>query len=75
MAPRRDHLTLESRLTVCSGAKIHLGCIRRTVVIWSYKLHLSSTECQNDHNEKSYTPMAHFVSFGNVSEAKTSLQN
>jgi hypothetical protein len=31
--------------------------------------------CQNDRNEKSYTPMAHFVRFGNVSEAKTGLQN
>jgi hypothetical protein len=31
--------------------------------------------CQNDCNEKSYTLVAHFVGFGNVSEAKTSLQN
>jgi hypothetical protein len=28
--------------------------------------------CQNDRNEKSYTPVAHFVGFMNVSEAKTS---
>ena len=75
MAPRRDQLTLEARLTVCPGAEIHLGCIRRTGVIWSYELRLSSTTCQNNHNEKSYTPMAHFVSFGNVSEAKNGLQN
>jgi hypothetical protein len=75
MAPRRDQLTLEARLTVCPGAEIHLGCIRRTGVIWSYELRLGSTACQNDRNEKSYTPVAHFVSFGNVSEAKTGLQN
>jgi hypothetical protein len=75
MAPRCDQLTLEARLTVCPGAEIHLGCIRRTGVIWSYKLRLSSTACQNDRNEKLYTPVAHFVGFGNVSEAKTALQN
>ena len=57
------------------GAEIHLGCIRRTGVIWSYELRLSSTTCQNDRNKKSYTPMAHFVGFGNVSEAKNGLQN
>jgi hypothetical protein len=75
MAPRRDQLTVEARLTVCPGAEIHLGCIRRTGVIWSYELRLSSTAYQNDHNEKSYTPVAHFIGFGNVSEAKTGLQN
>jgi hypothetical protein len=36
---------------------------------------LSSKACQNDRNEKSYTPVAHFVGFGNVSQAKTGLQN
>ena len=55
MAPRRDQLTLEARLTVCPGAEIHLGCIRRTGVIWSYELRLSSMTCQNDRNKKSYT--------------------
>ena len=75
MAPRRDQLTLEARLTVCPGAEIHLGCIRRTGVIWSYELRLSSTTCQNDRTKKSYTPMAHFFDFGNVSEAKNVLQN
>jgi hypothetical protein len=75
MAPRRDQLTLEARLMVCQGAEIHLGCICRTGVIWSYELCLSSTTCQNDRNEKSYTPVADFVGYGNVSEAKTSLQN
>ena len=71
MAPWRDQRTLEARLTVCPGAEIHLGCIRRTGVIWSYELHLSSTTCQNDGNKNSYTPVAHFVGYGNVSEAKT----
>jgi hypothetical protein len=75
MAPRRDQLTLEARLTVCPDAEIHLGRIRKTGIIWSYELRLSSTASQNDRNEKSYTPMAHFIGFGNVSEAKTSLQN
>jgi hypothetical protein len=75
MAPRRDQLTLQARLTVCPGAKIHLGCIHRTGIIWSYELVLSSTACQNDCNKKSYTPVAHFIAFGNVSEAKTGLQN
>ena len=75
MAPRRDQLTLEARLTVCPGAEIHFGCIRRTGVIWSYELRLSSTAYQNDRNEKSYTPVAHFVGHGNVSEGKTGLQN
>jgi hypothetical protein len=75
MAPRRDQLTLEARLTVCPGAEIHLGCIRRTGVILSYELRLGSTACQNDRNEKSYTPVAHFVGFGNVLEDKTGLQN
>jgi hypothetical protein len=75
MAPRRDQLTLEAPLMVCPGAEIHLGCIRRTGVIWSYELCLSSTACQNDRNEKLYTPVGHFVGFGNVSEAKTGLQN
>jgi hypothetical protein len=75
MAPRRDQLTFEARLTVCTGAEIHLGSIRRTAVIWSYKLRLSSTACQSDRNEKSYIPVAHVVGFGNVSEAKTGLQN
>jgi hypothetical protein len=70
MAPRRDKLTLEARLTVCPGAEIHLGCIRRTGVIWSYELLLSSTTYQNDRNEKFYTPVAHFIGYGNVSEAK-----
>jgi hypothetical protein len=75
MAPWRDQLTLEARLAVCPGAEIHLGCIHRTGVIWSYELRLSSTACQNDCKEKSYAPVAHFVGFGNVSEAKTGLQN
>ena len=56
MAPRRDQLTLEARLTVCPGAEIHLGCIRRTGIIWSYELRLSSTTCQNDRNEKVVYP-------------------
>ena len=75
MDPRRDQLTLEARLTVCPGAEIHLGCIRRTGVIWSYELRLSSTTCQNNRNEKLYILGGHFVGFGNVSEAKTGLQN
>jgi hypothetical protein len=75
MAPRCDQLTLQARLTVCPGAEIHLGCVRRTGIIWSYELRLSSTTCQNDHNEKPYTPVAHFVGYGNVLEAKTGLQN
>ena len=75
MAPRRDQLTLEARLTVCPGAEIHLGCIRRTGVIWSYELRLSATTWQNDRNKMSYTPVADFVGYGNVSEAKTGLQN
>jgi hypothetical protein len=75
MAPRRDQLTFEARLTVCLGAEIHLGFIRRTGVIWSYELRLSSTACQKDRNKKSYTLVAHFVGFGNVSEAKTGLEN
>jgi hypothetical protein len=75
MAPRGDQLTMEARLTVCPGAEIHLGCIRRMGIIWSYELHLSSTTCQNDRNEKSYSPVGDFVGYGNVSEAKTDLQN
>jgi hypothetical protein len=75
MAPRRDQLTMEARLTACPGAEIHLGCIRRTGVISSYELRLSSTACQNNRKEKLYTPVAHFVGFGNVSEAKTGMQN
>ena len=75
MAPQRDQLTLEARLTVCPGAEIHLGCIRRTGVIWSYELRLGSMTCQNDRNEKLHTPVAHFVGFLNVLEAKNSLQN
>jgi hypothetical protein len=75
MAPQRDQLTLEARLMVCPGGEIHLACIHRTGVIWSYERHLSSTAYQNDRNEKSYTPVAHLVGFGNVSEAKTGLQN
>ena len=67
MAPRRDQLTLESRLTVCPGAEIHLGCIHRTGVLWSYKLCLSPITCQSDRNEKLYTPMADFFGYGNVS--------
>jgi hypothetical protein len=67
MATRRDQHTLEARLTVCPGAEIHLGCIRRTGVIWLYELRLSSTAYQNDRNKKSYTSVAHFVGFGNVS--------
>ena len=73
MAPRRDQLTLEARLTVCPGAEIYLGCICRMGVIWSYELCLSSTTCQNNRNEKSYNPVADFVGYGNVSEAKTGL--
>jgi hypothetical protein len=30
--------------------------------------------CQYDRNERSYTPVADFVGFGNVSEATTGLQ-
>jgi hypothetical protein len=75
MPPRRDQLTLEARLTVCPGAEIHLCYIRRTGVIWSYELRLRSTTSQNDRKEKSYTPVADFVGYGNVSEAKTGLQN
>jgi hypothetical protein len=75
MAPRRDQLTLEARLTVCPGAEIHLGCIRRTGVIWSYELRLSSTTWQNDRNKQLYTLVAHFIGYGNVLEAKTGLQN
>ena len=67
MAPQRDQVTFEARPMVCRGAEIHLGCIRRTGVIWSYELRLSSTTTKNDRNEKSYTPVAHFVGFGNVS--------
>jgi hypothetical protein len=44
-------------------------------VIWSYELRLSSTTCQNNRNENSYAPVAHFVGYGNVSEAKTGWQN
>jgi hypothetical protein len=75
MAPRLDQLTLEARLTVFPGAEIPLGCIHTTGVIWSNELYLSSSTCQNDRNEKSYTPVAHFVNYGNVSEAKTGLPN
>ena len=75
MAPQRDQVTFEARPMVCPGAEIHLGCIRRTGVIWSYELRLSSTTCQNDRNEKSYTLVDDFVVYGNVSEAKTGLQN
>jgi hypothetical protein len=75
MAPRRDQLTLEARLTVCPGAEINLGCIRRMGIIWSYELRLISRTCQNDRNKEPYTPAAHFVTYGNVSEAKTGLQN
>ena len=71
MAPRCDQLTLEARLMVCPGAEIHLGCIRRTGVIWSYELRLSSMTCQNDRNEKLHTPVAHIVGFSIVSKAKT----
>ena len=75
MAPQRDQVTFEARPMVCPGAEIHLGCIRRTGVIWSYELRLSSTTCQDYRNENLYTPVAHFVGYGNVSEAKTGLQN
>jgi hypothetical protein len=75
MAPQCDQLTLEARLTVCPSAEIHLGCIRTMGIIWSYELLLSSTTCQNNRNKKSYTPVADFVGYGNVSEAKTGLQN
>ena len=75
MAPRHDQLTLEARLTVCPGAEIHLGWIHRTGVICSYEFRLSSTTCQNDRNEKLYTPVDDFVGYGNVSEAKTGIQN
>jgi hypothetical protein len=44
-------------------------------VIWSFELCLSYTASLNDHNEKSYTSVAHFIGFGNVSKAKTGLQN
>jgi hypothetical protein len=74
MAPWCDQLTLEARPTVRPGAEIHLGCIRRTGVIWSYELRLSSTTCQNDRNENPITPVAHFIGFGNVSEAKPRFQ-
>jgi hypothetical protein len=75
MDPRREQLTLEARLTVCPGAEIHLGCIRRTGVLWSWKLYLSPPTCQNDHTENPYTPVADFVGNSNVSEAKIGLQN
>ena len=75
MAPRRDELTLEARVTVCPGAEIHLGCIRRMGVIWSYEFRLSSTTCQNDCYEESYTRMDDFFGYGNVWVAKTGLQN
>jgi hypothetical protein len=74
MAPRRDQLTLEARLMVSPGTEIHLGCIRRTGVISSCELRLSSTTCQNDSNKKPYAPVAQFIVYGNVSEAKTGLQ-
>ena len=67
MAPQRDQLTLEARLTVSPGTEIHLGCIRRKGIIWSYELRLSSTTCQNDRNENLYTLVAPFIGFGNVS--------
>ena len=66
MAPRHDQLTLEARLTVCADAEIHLGCIRRRGVIWSYELRLSSTTCQNNRNEKLHSLVAHIVGFSNV---------
>ena len=71
MAPQRDQVTFEARPMVCPGAEIHLGCIRRTGVIWSYELRLSSTTCQNDRNEKSYTPVADFVISGMFRRPKT----
>ena len=72
---QRDQVTFEARPMVCPGAEIHLGCIRRMGVIWSYEFRLSSTTCQNDRNKKSYTPMDEFFGYGNVSEVKTGLQN
>ena len=75
MAPQRDQLNLEAGHTVCPGAKMQLGCIHRKGVIWSYELRSSSATCQNDRKEKSYTPVAHFVGFGNVTKAKNALQN
>jgi hypothetical protein len=75
MAPRRDQLTLEARVTVCPGAEIHLGSICRMGVIWSYELRLSCTTFQNNRNKKSYTLVAHLIGYDNVSEAKTGLQN
>ena len=75
MAPRRDLLTLEARLTVYPGAEIQLSCIRKTEVIWSYELRLSSTTCQNNQNEKLYPSVAHFAGFGKILEDKNGLQN
>jgi hypothetical protein len=66
---------MEAGLTVCPGAEIHLGCIRRTGVICSFELRLSSTTCQNDRNEKPYTLVADFVGYGIFLEAKPVLQN
>ena len=52
-----------------------MSCIGKTVVIWSYKLHLSSTTCQNDRNENLYPSMADFDYFGQILEAKIGLEN
>ena len=57
------------------GAEIHLSCIRKTAIIWSYELRLSSTTCQNDRNKKLYPSVTNFAGFGNISEAKNGLQN
>ena len=74
MAGPRDQLILEAGLTVFPGAEIQLSCIRKTVVIWSYELRLSSTTCQNDRNEKLYPSVTYFVGFGKILEAKNGLQ-
>ena len=74
MAPQRDQVTLEAGLTVFPGVEIQLSCIRKTVVIWSYELRLSSTTCQNDRNEKWNPLVTNFVSCLKILEAKNGLQ-
>ena len=75
MAGPRDQLTWEAGLTVFSGAEIQLSCIRKTVVIWSYDLRLSTTTCQNDSNKKLYPSVGDFVGSGKILEAKNGLPN
>ena len=76
MAGPRDQLAMESGLTVFPPVlKSNWSCIHKTDIIWSYELRLSSTTCQNDHNERSYPSVSHFIGFVNVSEAKNGFQN